>query len=114
MTTPTSDPKTRSWQEELAATGDELISRVKELVHQGNVRRIIVKHDGRTVVEFPLTLGVVGTLLAPQLAALGAVAALITDCTVTVEREEPPESRAETKAEGEGDGAVHPLPPGQS
>jgi hypothetical protein len=114
MTTPTSDPKPRNWQEELAATGDELISRVKELVHQGNVRRIIVKHDGRTVVEFPLTLGVVGTLLAPQLAALGAVAALVTDCTITLEREEPPEPRVETRPEGEGDGPVESLPPGQS
>jgi hypothetical protein len=114
MTTPTSDPKPRSWQEELSATGDELISRVKELVHQGNVRRIIVKHDGRTVVEFPLTLGVVGALLAPQLAALGAVAALVTDCTVTLEREEPSEPRVETKPEDEGDSPVQPLPPGQS
>jgi hypothetical protein len=114
MTTPTSDPKPRSWQEELAATGDELVTRVKELVHQGNVRRIIVKHDGRTVVEFPLTLGVVGTLLAPQLAALGAVAALVTDCTVTVEHEEPPGPHVETQPASEADGPIQSLPPAQS
>ena len=90
MTTPSEPPRrTRTWQDELTATGDELVARVKELVQAGNVRRIIVKHDGRTLLEIPLTLGVVGTLLAPQVAALGAMAALLTHCTVTVEREEP-------------------------
>jgi len=80
---------TRSWQDELTATGDELVGRVRGLVDQGNVRRVILKHDDRTLLEIPLTLGVVGALLAPQVAALGALAALVTDCTITVEREEP-------------------------
>src|SRR5687768_18591908 len=79
-------PQTRTWQEELAATGEELVARAKQLVEEGNVRRLIVKHDGRTMVEIPLTIGVVGVLVAPQLAALGALAALLTECTITVER----------------------------
>lgn len=89
MTMPTERPERgRTWQEELTATGDEVVARVKELIEAGNVRRVIVKHDGRTLLELPLTLGVVGTLLAPQVAALGAMAALLTRCTLTVEREE--------------------------
>ncbi len=80
---------TRSWQDELTATGDELVARVRGLVGEGNVRRVIIKHDGHTLLEIPLTLGVVGALLAPQVAALGALAALVTRCTITVEREEP-------------------------
>jgi uncharacterized protein DUF4342 len=87
-TPPQSEDTRRSWQEELSATGDELIDRVKSLVNEGNVRRIIIKQDDRTLVELPLTIGVVGVLLAPQLAAIGAIAALVTRCTITVERED--------------------------
>jgi hypothetical protein len=90
MTTGPEEPRgTRRWQDELSATGDELVGRVKQLVQESNVRRIIIRHDDHTLVEMPLTLGVVGTLLAPQVAALGALAALIAQCTVTIEREEP-------------------------
>src|SRR5437764_11153469 len=99
MTTPSEPPRPgRTWQDELTATGDELVARVKEVVQAGNVRRIIITHDGRTLLEIPLTLGVVGALLAPQVAALGALAALVTRCTLTVEREEPgpPDSGAAT------------------
>jgi hypothetical protein len=78
----------RNWQEELTATGDELVGRVKDMVKEGNVRRVIIKHDDRTLLELPLTLGVVGALLAPQVAALGALAALVSRCSVTIEREE--------------------------
>lgn len=99
MTTP-SEPlrQPRRWQDELSATGDELVAQVKRVVQEGNVRRLTIKHDDRTLLEVPLTLGVVGTLLAPQVAALGALAALITHCTVTIEREEPeqPDSGAAT------------------
>ena len=82
------DQSRKSWQEELSATGDELMDRVKSLVNEGNVRRIIIKQDGRTLVELPLTIGVVGVMLAPQLAAIGAIAALVTRCTIAVERED--------------------------
>ncbi len=62
---------------------------MRELLHEGTVRRIIVKNDsGHTVAKFPLTVGVVGALLAPVLAAVGAIAAIVTDCTIEVERRE--------------------------
>ncbi len=68
--------------------GINLLEKVKELIKEGNVRRIIVKDkNGKTMIEFPLTIGVVGTVLAPVLAAIGAIAALITECTLTVEKE---------------------------
>lgn len=73
-------------REEFRVRGSQLIDTVSELVAEGNVRRVIVKHDGKTVVEFPLTVGVIGSLLAPQLAALGAVAALVTECSIEIVR----------------------------
>jgi hypothetical protein len=71
--------------------GENLLKRVKELIEEGNVRRITItdKH-GKDVATFPLTVGVVGALLLPMLAAVGAIAALITECTITVERDEEP------------------------
>ncbi len=73
--------------EEFQVKGEELIAKVKELIHQGNVRRIIIAaEDGRTIIEIPLTVGVVGALLLPPLAAVGAVAAMVTNCTIRVER----------------------------
>jgi hypothetical protein len=82
----------KSW-ESFKVTGDDLLKRVKELIHEGNVRRVVVKQGSRTVVEFPVTVGVVGALAAPMLAALGAVAALLTECTIEVEREDAPAPR---------------------
>lgn len=63
---------------------------VKRLIHEGNVRRVVVRQAGRTVAEFPLTAGVVGAVIAPVLAAIGALVALSKDCTIEVEREVPP------------------------
>jgi len=64
------------------------LKKVKELIHQGNIRKItITNKEGKTILVLPLTLGVVGAVLAPMLAAVGAIAALVTDCTITVERE---------------------------
>src|SRR6266511_4176851 len=65
--------------------GAQLIDQIKQLIHEGNVRRIVVKQDERTVAEFPLTVGVVGAAAAPYLAAIGALVALLTDCTIEVE-----------------------------
>jgi hypothetical protein len=76
--------------EEYRTRGEQLLSRVKELIREGNVRRIIIKNDrGTTLVEVPLTVGVVGAALAPALAAIGAIAALVTDCTIEVQRTTP-------------------------
>lgn len=73
--------------ESFKVSGDGLLAKVKQLIHEGNVRKITIKDaEGRTVVELPLTIGVVGAVLAPVLAAVGAVAALVTDCTIEVER----------------------------
>ncbi|HEX8939403.1 MAG TPA: DUF4342 domain-containing protein [Candidatus Limnocylindrales bacterium] len=76
--------------EEFRLDGSELLTKVRELVAEGNVRRIIIKNeDGHTLIEVPLTLGVIGALLLPVWAAIGAIAALATRCTIVVERDEP-------------------------
>jgi CBS domain-containing protein len=73
-------------REEFRVRGEALVEKVKELVHQGNIRRVlIIDGDGKTLLDIPLTLGVIGALVAPQLAALGALAALVSDATIVVE-----------------------------
>jgi hypothetical protein len=72
--------------EEVTVSGPHLLATVEHLIHEGNVRRIVIVQDGATIAEFPLTIGLVGALLAPALAAIGAIAALVTDCTMRVER----------------------------
>ncbi len=75
--------------EEFQVTGDAVISKIKELVHGGNVRRIIIKdEEGKTYVEIPLTLGVIGAILLPVWAAIGAIAALAANLIIVVERED--------------------------
>jgi len=75
--------------EEFRVNGEELIAKIKNLVKEGTIRRIIIKNkEGKVVFEIPLTFGVVGVLIAPQLAAVGAIAALLTEATVVVEKEE--------------------------
>lgn len=87
----------RSWTETINAEGGQLLEEVKRLLHEGNVRRIAIKQGTDTVVEFPLTVGVAGALIAPWLAAAGAIAALVTDCSIEVER--VGEARAETTSD---------------
>jgi hypothetical protein len=77
------------WQT-IELTGDQLLKTVKELIEAGNVRRIRVRQKDRTVAEFPLTIGLVGAVFAPMLAAVGALAALLTECSIDVERVERP------------------------
>ena len=87
-----SDPGTQSGtrSEEFQFSGDTLLGKIKEIIHAGNIRRIIIKNeDGRVIIDIPLTLGVVGTLLAPQLAAIGAIAALVMRGSIVVEKETP-------------------------
>ena len=73
--------------EEFEVTGEKLISTVKEIVRQGNIRRVSIKSEkGATLIEFPLTLGVAGALILTQLAAIGAIAALVTKCSIVVEK----------------------------
>lgn len=75
--------------EEFKVAGDDVVSFVKRIIREGNARRIIIKNEaGRTLVEFPVTVGTVGLLIAPVLAAAGAVAALVAKCTIVVEKRE--------------------------
>lgn len=79
-----------NYTEEFKVNGEDLLKKVKAVIAEGNARKITVKNkDGKSIVELPLTLGVVGAALAPILAAVGAIAALVTECTIVVEREEP-------------------------
>ena len=78
-----------SGRERYKVAGEKLLSKVKELLQQGNIRRIIIKNDeDRTLIEIPLTIGVVGAAIFPVWAAVGAIAALVTDCSIEVERDE--------------------------
>jgi Domain of unknown function (DUF4342) len=80
----------KTFTESFKVAGEQLVDAVRRLLHEGNVRRVIIKHEGNTVVEFPLTVGVIGAVLAPVLAAVGAIAAALKECTIEVERNEPP------------------------
>lgn len=73
-------------REEFKVSGSELVDKIKQLLHEGNIRRIVIKQDGSTVMEIPLTVAAVGVVLVPVLAAVGALAALITNCSIVVER----------------------------
>jgi len=89
-------------KEKFTVEGSQLVEKVKELIHQGNIRRVRLLHKGRPLIDIPLTVGVpvaaATVLVAPVLAALGAIAALVTECTIEVERvEDPPEEPTTTQ-----------------
>jgi len=76
-------------KEEFKVNGDDLVKKIKEIINEGNIRRIIIKNEkGVTLIEVPLTLGVVGAVLIPVWAAIGVIAAMVTNCTVVVEKKE--------------------------
>jgi len=79
-------------RESYHVSGQQVVDKVKELLHEGNVRRVKISHEGRVVLEIPLTVAGLGVLIAPMLAALGAFVALATECTIEVEREAQPPS----------------------
>lgn len=80
----TEEPKTE--REEFKVAGADLVDKVKDLLHQGNIRRLVIKQGGHTVMELPLTLAAVGVVAVPVVAAVGAIAALVTDCSIVIER----------------------------
>ncbi len=86
----------QTWKETIKVTGAQLVDAVRKLVHEGNVRRVIIKQGNHTVAEFPLSIGVIGVILAPILAAVGALAAVIKDCSIEVERTGDPEPKSKT------------------
>lgn len=75
-----------TWTEEFSVRSSEVMDKVKELIHEGNVNRIRVKHDGRTLVEIPVAIGAIGAVVLPQLAALGVLVAVFKRCTIEVVR----------------------------
>jgi hypothetical protein len=76
----------RTWWERVEGTSSEIMGQLRKVIEEGNVRRVVVKNQGRTVAEFPLTAGVIGVVLAPVAAAIGALTALLTECTIEVEK----------------------------
>ncbi len=84
-----------TFTESFKVKGSQLLDKFKNLIHEGNVRRVIIKQDDRSIAEFPLTVGVVGAMFAPILAAVGALAALITNCSIVVERFEQSQPKPE-------------------
>lgn len=89
----------KTTKEEFTVSGDQLLGKVKELINEGNVRRIIIKNkDGEQLVVLPLTVGIIGAVLVPMMAAVGALAALVTECSIVVERDAPDSPASDTPA----------------
>ena len=105
MTQTPSTGEQPEYREEFHVMGEQLVTTVEQLLHEGNVRRIFIKHEGHTVLEIPLTIGVVGVLVAPLLAAVGAIGAAVTNCTIEVVRTEPLE---QTGGPPYAQGTTHP------
>ena len=79
----------KTWREKIEGTTDQILEQIRKLLDEGNIRRVVVKHQGKTVAEFPLTVGVVGTVIAPVAAAIGALTAVLAECTIEVEKASP-------------------------
>lgn len=92
----------KTWWETSKVQGDKVIETVKKLVREGNVRRIVIKQGDQSIAEFPVTAGVVGAVFAPVLAAIGALAALLTECTIAIERGQPAPAAGEAPPPAEG------------
>ncbi|MGH2510630.1 MAG: DUF4342 domain-containing protein [Ktedonobacteraceae bacterium] len=100
-----SDPqttKTTDIIEELQVVGEQLLGKVKELIHEGNVRRIRIKQDEHVILEIPLAIGFVGVLMAPAMAALGAMGALLAQCSIEIVRWERPKASQQPEPPSEG------------
>ena len=97
------DEQGRTWTETISVEGGQLLDKVKELIHEGNVRHISIKQGDRVIVSLPLTLGVVAAIVAPMLAAVGAIAALATDCTIEVVRSEKADDQSAGGSAGAGE-----------
>lgn len=85
------EKKSRTYSEEFTISGGQVVDKIRDLIHEGNIRKIILKNDeGKVLIEIPLTLGLVGVALLPIWAAVGAIAALVAKMTIVVEKEETP------------------------
>jgi len=83
--------RTNDYFESIQVTGEELVGKVKHLIHEGNVQHIRIVHQSHTILEIPVTVGLIGVVLAPLLAAVAAVGAITADCTLEIIRTGPPE-----------------------
>ena len=83
----------KTFWESFKAEGETVVEKLKGLIHEGNVRRVLIQHEGRTIAEFPLTAGVVGAVMAPIATAIAAIVALLKDCTIQVERVDASQER---------------------
>ena len=108
----------RTWREKIEGTTDQILAQIKRLIDEGNIRRVLVKQQGKVIAEFPLTVGVVGTVLAPVAAAIGALTAVLADCSIEVEKtspptssekKEPPAAELSTDAPPESDSDMRPA-----
>jgi len=100
--TPSDDASRRGRHEEHRVRGDQLLKKIKDLIHEGNVRRITIKNeDGKTLIEIPLSFGVVGALLLPVWAGVGAIAAVVSNCSIEVERHGDEDEDEEEESESE-------------
>ncbi|MEM7417493.1 MAG: DUF4342 domain-containing protein [Gemmatimonadota bacterium] len=94
------DESTEDGREKYKVAGDRVIATIKKLIHEGNVRHVVIKNEeGRTLIEFPVSIGVAGAVLLPVWAAVGAIAAMVTQCTVEIEREDADSDDEESTAE---------------
>ena len=84
----------RTFWQKLEGTTDQILAEIGRLIDEGNIRRVVVKQRGRTVAEFPVTMGVIGAVLAPLAAAIGALAAALAECTIEVEKTAPDEAQS--------------------
>ena len=98
-----------SWTEEFSVRSGEVIDKVKEIIHVGNVTKVRVKHDGRTLVDIPVTLGTIGAVVLPQLAALGVLVAVFKRCTIEVVRKEEPGETPDADQEDEQPPRKNPI-----
>lgn len=89
----------RTWREKIEGTTDQILAQIRKLIDEGNIRRVLVKHQGRVIAEFPLTVGVVGTVIAPLAAAIGALTAVLAECSIEVEKTAPSAETAEKAPE---------------
>lgn len=102
----------RTYSEEFTVSGDAVVAKIKELLHEGNIRKISIKNEeGKTLIEIPLTFGVIGTVLLPVWAAIGAIAALAARLTISVERVNSDDRNTDAEAEPAGEEAVKRLDP---
>ena len=99
----------RTWREKIEGTTEQILAQIKRLIDEGNVRRVLVKQQGRTIAEFPLTVGVVGTVIAPVAAALGALTAVLADWSIEVEKTVPATSATPDTASSDTVDDVRPA-----